>query len=65
MKFEKKVGNRAEEACYLRRIDTDKYQVWTPETKSDVPRKYDLRKTQSLKNSKAAWLVQMTKRKSI
>lgn len=30
VKFKKKLENRSDTACYLRRIGTDKYQVWLP-----------------------------------
>lgn len=32
MKFKKKLENRVEKSCYLRRIGTGKYQVWMPKT---------------------------------
>lgn len=32
MKFKKNLENRTEKACYLRKIGSDKYQVWMPET---------------------------------
>lgn len=32
VKLKKKLENRAENACYLGKIGTDKYQIWLPES---------------------------------
>lgn len=34
MNFKKKLEYRAEEACYLRKICTDLYQIWMPASKT-------------------------------
>ena len=37
VKFKKKLEDRTEKACYLRKIGKDKYQVWIPATKKSQP----------------------------